>query len=253
MLSKLTQNTKQFVTDNATTILTAVGVTGTATTGVLGYRAGFRSANLIHDDRTNRQGEYDIAREESIEDIPRKDVPDLNRTEAFKLIWPEFVPPVGACTLTMASILFSHKMNAGRAATLAAAYSASKSKYEEYRDKVAAQIGVDEEEALNKEVEFVYMDGEALFLDQMTGRYFKSSMLDIKTAENTVNHEILTHGFASLGMFYDEIGLPSTDVTEDLGWNSDMLVEVHLGSEITPEGKPAIVLSFVTVPKHDYR
>ena len=57
----------------------------------------------------------------------------------------------------------------------------------------------------------------------------------------------------ALNEFYDEIGLPHTEVGGSLGWNiNDGLLEVYFSSKIADDGTPCIVMSYENQPKHSY-
>ena len=56
--------------------------------------------------------------------------------------------------------------------------------------------------------------GEVLCYDMSSGRYFQSTIEDIKRAENRVNKDLIHFMSASLSMFYEEIGLPPTSYSD---------------------------------------
>jgi hypothetical protein len=91
-----------------------------------------------------------------------------------------------------------------------------------------------------------------LCFDTLTGRYFTSTVEQIRRAENRVNYELMHYMYASLTMFYEEIGLPPTDYTDSVGWNADNLLEVNLSTVMSQDQKPCIAISFVRNPIPNY-
>ena len=75
----------------------------------------------------------------------------------------------------------------------------------------------------------------------------------IKKAVNIINKKLLSYGYLSLNEFYDEIGLPSNDIGEELGWNiNDGLIEVYFGSHLTDNGTPCLTIEFENAPTYNY-
>ena len=60
--------------------------------------------------------------------------------------------------------------------------------------------------------------GDALFYDTFSGRYFRSSVESIRTAENEMNRAAACGEFVSLNTFYDTLGLDSIKFGDDFGW-----------------------------------
>lgn len=248
-ITQLALPAQKFLQNNATTLLTGVGVTGTVATAVLAGKGGYKAALIIDTERQARKPS------------PGEDISGEDRTithqDKVKLVWPEFIPAIGVGTVTIASILFAHKMNAGRAATLAAAYSLSENKLNEFRAKVTEKLGPEETADLEKKEVVVpnmpvFVEGDVLFLDTLTGRYFRSTLYTVQQAELTTNREIMKHGYASAGLFYSEIDMDDSEILEDLGWDSLYLVNLNLTPAINAEGKLYIVMDHLSKPKPDF-
>jgi hypothetical protein len=68
-------------------------------------------------------------------------------------------------------------------------------------------------------------------------------------------NEMLYHGFGqylSLNDYYDELGLPHTEIGDMLGWNIDHRVNLELSTDFGPKGQPCIVVGHGTPPRHNY-
>src|SRR5215204_1916820 len=214
-VSELLKRTEKLVVDNSPAILTALGVTGAITTAYLTGRASYKAALII--DQVERKTGTAGDRRERIR----------QRTE---LVWRLYIPVVGTGVLTVACIIGANRIGTRRAAALAAAYTLSERAFSEYKDKVIETIGTKNEQELRDELarervsrttgssEVVVLDGrQVLCFDSYTGRYFLSSMEELRAAQNKVNHRILNQYYASLGDYYTLVGLNSTALSEEVG------------------------------------
>jgi hypothetical protein len=93
--------------------------------------------------------------------------------------------------------------------------------------------------------------GTALCLEPYSGRYFQSDMEALKAAQNALNYQVLNSYYASLSDFYDLIGLDRTKLSDEVGWNSDELMELTFSSCLA-DGKPCLVMDFHVKPIRDY-
>jgi len=240
--------------ENRTVLLTAVGVVGTVSTAVLTGRASFKAGRII-----------EVAEHERAEESFGKEI-ELDTRERIDLVWALYIPPVGVGVLTIAAIVLANRLDAQKAAGLAAAYGISERSFTEYRQKVQERMGEGKEQALRDELaqERVNRDpisnkqviitgkGEVLCKDNISGRYFMSSVEAIKKAENTINYEIVHHMYASLSQFYEEIGLAPTRHSDEIGWNTNNLLEVVFSATMSDDERPCMVLDYTVGPTQDY-
>ena len=79
-------------------------------------------------------------------------------------------------------------------------------------------------------------------------------MENIKKAENRINWELMNHQYASLSMFFEEIDLPPTNFSDEVGWNQiqDERLEIQFSTTTTPDSKPCIVVDYNVAPHPDY-
>lgn len=234
------------ISENATTLLTAGGVVGTVATAVLTGRAGFKAAQII--EREERE---------------RFDDP-LTTPDKVKLVWPHFLPPVLTGTTTVASIIMANRMSAQKAAALAAAYGLAERNLSEYKDKIAEKLTGPKAQAIDDELaqdrvnktdgyqNIIIVEGEVLCFDEPTSRYFRSTMENIKKAVNATNAEILHHDHASASFFYEELDMPATSWTDEMGWNTDQLLDLKYSTVLSPDGRPCIAIDFKVGPKSNY-
>ena len=80
-------------------------------------------------------------------------------------------------------------------------------------------------------------------------------METLKRAENKLNRQMATMSepYISLNEFYIDIGLPSVDIGEDLGWNvDDGMIELRFSSQLVNGRTPCLVVSHMIPPRYDY-
>lgn len=255
MIADIQQKVKELLAENASAILTAGGVVGTVGTGILSARAGFKAAELIQRETEVRQ------------DDPESDRFAVQRSEAIKLTWPLFLPPVGIGGVTIGSIILGHRISANKVAALVAAYGISERRFEDYKAKALEKLGVNKEEKLRDEIvqdrindnppdgQVIILGGDkVLCYDMLTGRYFQSSMEEIRKAENAINMAMLNHEYASLSEFYDHLELAPTNYTDEVGWNLSRngQLEVKITTAVSPDGKPCLAIDFNNSPHPAY-
>jgi hypothetical protein len=257
-LNDVKQRAGEFAKENASTLLTAGSVVGTVATAVLAGRAGFKAHEILLEKDT----------EKMMKEMPEADNIDqqigLTKTEKLVAVGPQFIPPVITGTATVAAIIMSHRMSSAKVAALAAAYGLAERNFSEYKEKVAEKLtGPKQQQVVDDLAQdrvsrtdgyqnIVMVEGEVLCFDEPTARYFRSTMENIKSAVNATNAEILHHDHASAGFFYEELGLPGTSWTDEVGWNTDQLLDLKYSTVMSPDGRPCIAIDFKVLPKAEY-
>lgn len=244
----LTRRAMKLASDNSPVILTAIGVVGTLTTAFLTGKATAKYVKLLAE-----EGYYD-----------RDYKFDRSTKEHFKTAWKLYIPPAGAAITTIACIILANRIGTRRAAAVAAAYAISEKAFDEYRAKVAERIGQKKEQAFRDEIAqervtadprsnaVIIASNKALFYDAYTGRYFESDMETVRKAVNDTNYQVNNDFYASLSDFYERIGLSRTDVSEEMGWNADKLLDVEYSAVLAEDGRPCISISFKVAPIRGY-
>ena len=196
MLSGLAQHAnklKYLLNDNSTTLLSVVGVGGSVATALLTGRATFKAARLIdHEQEVAnaawREGEWDTPPHE------------FSKTEKAKLVWHLYLPPIALGVLTVTCIIAAHRISTKQIVALTAAAGISERALTEYKDKVL-RSGAKEDEKIHSDIAqdrvnkfppssqvMIAGSGDVLCYDMLTGRYFQSTMEELKRAENKVNY-----------------------------------------------------------------
>lgn len=251
-LSDIVRNIGRFANDNSPTILTALGAAGTVTTALLTARASFEAAKLL---------QYEVDDKGYFEEVGF----ELTKRKA-RIVWTLFVPPVITGCISVAAIISANTISTKRSAALATAFSLTETAFNEYREKVIEQIGINKEEKVRVAVaeeqmrrntppssEVLIIDnGKVLCYDSMTGRYFQSSVQEIRRAMNEINHEINNQGSASLNDFHRLLGLPETAMGDEVGWNTDKLLEVVFTTILAENDQAAISVGYVYTPIRNF-
>jgi hypothetical protein len=250
-LSALTRSTSRVLVDNSPAILTAIGVTGTLATAYLTGKATFKAAELIRETESRggtAEDGWPVIRERS------------------KLVWRLYIPAASTVVFTIGAIIGANRIGMRRAAALAAAVSISERAFEEYREKITQKLGKTKEQTARDEIAqdrvnnnpvglrevILTSGGSVLCYDAYTGRYFLSDVETLKKAQNDMNYRILHDNYASLSDFYDMIGLSSTSVSSEVGWNSDKMLELEFSTVLSEDNRPCIVIDFKVVPIRDF-
>jgi len=272
MLQRLVQHAnkaKFLLNENSTTILTALGVGGTISTAVLTGNASFKAAEIIR--REEEKLEYELTHSDEIVGHGSSSNNNgmkisLTKMDQVKLVWRQFLPAVASGVLTIASIITANKISSKKIAALAVAGGISERALQEYKEKVVEKFGVTKSDAVRDEIAqdrvhnnppdtrqvLVTGTGEVLCYDMLTGRYFTSTMEDIKRAENKVNYELNQFMSCSLSNFYEEVGLEPTTYTDSVGWNMQNMMEVKFSTVMSADNRPCLAIDFSRPPIVDY-
>jgi hypothetical protein len=257
-LIKHANKLKFLINDNSTTILTTAGVAGTVATAYLTACASFKAAKVIRNEEI--WTDLDDDKEEHDEVKP------LTTTKKVKLTWTFYIPAVGVGAATIASIIFANKISSKQIAALTVASGISERALKEYKDKVVEKLGPNKDRDIRDSVAqdrvtnnppgsrevILAGTGEVLCFDMGSGRYFQSTVEEIKRAENKINYELIHSMSASLSEFYGEIGLAPTSYSDSVGWNTNNHLEVLFSTVLSPDGRPCLAIDFSLQPRADY-
>lgn len=181
----------------------------------------------------------------------------LTKEQRIKLYARIYAPPAIAILATGACIVGAHSISVRRESSLLLAYEGTRRMYDRYRATVQDRLGPEEKQLAEKAASktepapcgaIIYGEGDCLFYDAYSGRYFKSTVNKIDRVVNELNYTLLREMCVSLNEFYAGIGLEGISLGDQLGWNEQRQIEVHYGSRVTEEGRACIVLDFVVEP-----
>lgn len=227
---------EKFAKDNSSLILAISASGGVLTTAYLSAKAGYKTAQRL---------EW-LESEDPYADF---------RTKAWR-VWRLYIPSGVSALVTVGCIVGVKRIDGGRALAAQAAFSATRSAYDLYRERVAEEFGEKKEQLVRAAVaersvaenpppiSIVVGEGDVLCCELFTGRYFPSSMEKLNKAVNEVNAKLNRHDYAYLDDFYHAIGQPYTTASGHTGWESTRLLELEFSSVISPDGKPCLAFDY---------
>jgi len=169
----------------------------------------------------------------------------MTKTEVVKATWKCYIPPAIAAITTSACILSSAVLNAKQQASLAGAYTLIDSQFKEYKKKVKEIYGI---EAHNKVLESIHAEKaknpdlyvpsvwdttyttldfgkgneaevEHLFYDELSERYFTSTLDKVLQAEYHLNRNMTLGMDITLNTWFTYLGLEKQPGGDDIGWS----------------------------------
>lgn len=255
MKSEIVKKTLKFASDNSPTILTSIGVGGVITTAILAAGGAYKASGIVLAEQAF------LDKSAWGRPLAGEEAHQLTRKEKAQLTWMYYLPAVGSVVLTCGAIIGANRVADHRTAAMAAAFTISEKALVEYKDKVVETFGktkgnrvqdaVMQDRVTNAPVpqSLIVMTGQKqLCFDAWSGRYFHSTMEDMKKAMNDLNYRILSDNYASLSDFYNLLELESTSSSDDIGWNVDKLLDIHFATCISPEQTPAISMDYRVEP-----
>ena len=192
----------------------------------------------------------------------------LSAKEIFVEVWRLYLPVVVSSVISVPCIIAGNRVSNKRTAAIAAAYTLSETALQTYQDKTRELVGEKKEkdihEAASKEnVGKTYSgsnviltgDGDSLFFEPLSGRYFKSSWNKILKAANELNAEAVSGIFGEITLtdWFSKLGLNKTEVSGTTGWTLKDgvkgLIEIQIDSSLTPDDIPCGSIYYKNRPK----
>mgnify|MGYP006964200939 FL=1 len=163
----------------------------------------------------------------------------------------------------------ANSVHSRRHAALYSAYKISETAYSELKDKTKEVVSEKKVKEIKQKIAedkvkditsdekktqiIVNGDADTWFIDAMSNQPFKSSKNDLDAAVNRLNKAMMSEMYISLSQFYDEIGVPHTGVSDDIGWRIDKDdIEIDLSEATVIDGKAYIVVDFMARPTYGF-
>ena len=198
------QLARAFISRNSPTILTGVGAAGVIATAMMTHQAAVKAFRLSE--------QAAIIKGES-----------LTFQEYLAETWRVYIPPVLSASISVAAVIGSHAVSAGRIAALTAICGAAERSLEAYKGQIEerltkAQAGkVREGVALERvsrdydKTEIVHTGyGNTLVYEAYTGRFFRSDIEAVRKAANDFNQSLIQETFLSINDWFSRLGLGVT-------------------------------------------
>lgn len=265
-LSNMSKKILKAIEKNSPHILTGTGIAGMITATVLAVKATPKALVLIEEEKRKQNRDL-LDKSKKNGDVECKQITKLKKTEVVKACWKCYIPALMIGTLSSACLILSNRINTRRITALAAVCKLSETALTEYKEKVIETIGEKKELEVRDNIikdkieknpvttsEVIITDkGETLCYDLLLDKYFKSDIESIRRAINILNNRMINDMYVSLSELYDELNLKHTSMSDRLGWNIDQgLIEISFSSQIAEDGRPCIVLNYLTEPKYDF-
>lgn len=253
-ITDILKGVQKNIVANSPAILTGIGVTGTVSTAILASRASFAAS-------------VDILAAEHRLDDPILGAYTMSAKDRAKLVWKHYIPAAATGCMTIAAIVGANHISSKRSAALVTALTISDKAFNEYKEKVVEQIGINKEQKVRDSIAedrvktqpisdstvVVTHDGEAIFYESITCTYFKSDMQTVRKAENDINYQINGDMYASLNDFLEKLKLPRSAVGDDLGWNNGTQMELQFSAIMDDKGeKPCIFIGYRRLPTPNF-
>jgi hypothetical protein len=262
MFAELIKKSQKVLDDNTPVLLTAVGVIGTVTTAVLSARGSFQASQAYREALAERDMMTPFVDAEG----KTHPVPELTKFEITKVTWKYYVPAVTSGATTVAAIICANRIGTKRTAAMAAAYTIADKQLAEYKAKIEEKFGINKATAVRDEIAqdqvkanppnraqvIVTGGGDVMMLDELSGRYFRSSIEKLNRVVNEVNNEMNYNRYCTLTEFYEKLGLEGTAMSSELGWNFETLVTVEYSAVVTEDDEPCIVIHYSPKPFRDF-
>jgi hypothetical protein len=257
-ISNLLGNLGPLVKRNSSTILTGIGVAGSVGSAILAVKATPGAVRKLDAAYLEKNRAKDS---EELENLP---VESLTKLEVIKIVWKDYIPAVGLQIVTITCVIGAQSINLRRQATLISVATLSETAFREYQDRVTleaptvdrkvrdeiAKDHIDKHPVSEREV-LIIGNGDQLFYDDNTDRYFMSTMQKVQKAVNDINFRILNQNYASVNEFYNEIGLKRIADGDEMGWTPESPLEIDYVAHISDDERPAISIRFFRAPLHN--
>lgn len=158
--------------------------------------------------------------------------PDYTTKEKVKDCWKFYLPATALGVGTIACILGSNALNKKQIASLTAGYMALGKAYQEYRQKVIENIGIEKEAEIQdqiKEEKFPEVrekmeEEKLLCYEPISKRYFHATEVELADAFYNANRYFALNGMLSMNDFSSYLpGLDFTPEGDELGWCAEYL------------------------------
>lgn len=193
----------------------------------------------------------------------------LTKEEIVLATYKHVAPPVILSIAATACILNAQRINAVKIAALTAGYNVVKDR-SDIKDKLLDQFVSDdkkltkaedpEDQAIIDKTPFTrdepYMlgQGKNLFLDEFSGRYFLSSVEEVKKAFNDFNANLMVDEELYLNDLYEHLNMEAIGIGDCFTFNYEPyradkgFVYPRFSGELTKDGTPCVLMKYSTIP-----
>lgn len=232
-------------------ILTGLGIGGMCTAVVVGIKVTPKALQLIEEEKKAQK------------------VDELKPVEVVKATWKQYLPVALLTGASAVCLIEANSVHSRRQAALYSAYKISETAYSELRDKTKEVVSEKKVKEIKQKIAedkvkevtsdekktqiLVNGDSDTWFIDAMSNQPFKSSKNELDAAVNRLNKAMMTEMYISLSQYYDELHIPHTGVSDNIGWRIDKNdIEIDLSEAVVIDGKAYIVADFRVRPTYGF-
>ena len=196
---------------------------------------------------------------------------ELTTKEIVKTTWKLYLPVAISTVLSVPCVILGNRISGKRNAALAAAYTVTETALQTYKSKIVEVAGDKtaqkvKESVAQEETNKTYKpstqiimtgDGDQLFYEPISGRYFKSNWSKIEKAAYKLNNDCTSQAFdcgsISLNDWFEALGLETTDCGDLLYWSSSALggnglIDVSMTTTMTKDNIPCGSIEYLHMP-----
>ena len=211
--------------------------------------------------------EKEINKEKESENKKEKGVFDKAAGAVYR-----YWPTIALSLLAIFCFGFAYRASLKQTAAVITAYKLTKDSYQKYKDKTLEAVGERQEEKIRRAVAkdianenfekekikpnpkvYETGEGETIFYDVISKRFFKSSFTKMRSIERDLRKLSENEFCIPLNKMYTMIGLKKTSDGKRLGWNSmynEIRFKYYTGKLV--DGEICVVLGFECSPSYDY-
>ena len=249
-----------FVADHSAEIVSGLAIATTVVTSITSAKAGSKMKEPLAEAKEYFEENPEIPKREKV----------AYYVGLFAENWRTWTPAAISVVATCGLIVASNKISLSKQSALAAMIVSSQQLVAKYQDSIKEVLDDDKADEITRKVSeklvkeaptvaegnlaprnqtIVVGSGEHLCFEPLSGRYFRGSREGIREAINSFNEEVLHEDAASVNDLFRYLGLDDIVLGDDLGWNSDRLVEVNFIPDFDPDGNPVLAISYAVPPR----
>lgn len=217
-MNNLLHQSKKFLHQNGSTILTCLGGVGLIATSVMTAKATPKAITMLNEVKEEKGDE-------------------LTKLDIVKATAPVYIPAILTGAATLACMFGANALNKRKQASLISAYALIDNSYKEYKKKAVELFGEDADEKITEEIakddfsksDIIISGGDKrLFYEEFSGRYFEATTEAVISAEYEMNRRLaVEYGGLYLNEWFELLDLDRTDYGDYLGWSYSYLQEVY--------------------------
>lgn len=240
------KNLGKILNRNEPVILMSLGIGGMIFSTISAIKVSEKAARALEDKKISEHKEK------------------LTFKETFCTTWKLYLPTFISMGISVPLIVLGNTVSSKRTAALATAYTLAETGLQEYQEKTKEIVGEKKEKEIHESISkdkinetyppsqiVITGDGDSLFFEPLSGRYFKSNWNKILNASNNINQDALRsiEPEISLNDWFYELGLDDTELGNFLFWDTSTgLIDITPDSHLTTDNIPCGAIHYNTRP-----